>query len=92
VIAPFAPTAARLDDVVGIGLTAAYPADLGLVPKIRDWDQAAPAHNLIEAHPELSFRAMAPGLDFAVKKSARGAAQRIAALGRWLSVLAPVDH
>jgi hypothetical protein len=35
---------------------------------------------------------MAPGLDFAVKKSARGAAQRIAALGRWLSVLAPVDH
>jgi predicted RNase H-like nuclease len=59
----------------------------GLVPKIRDWDQAAPPHNLIEAHPELSFRAMAPGLDFAAKKSARGAAQRIAALGRWLSVL-----
>jgi predicted RNase H-like nuclease len=59
----------------------------GLVPKIRDWDRTAPPHNVVEAHPELSFRAMAPDLSFAGKKTARGAAQRMGALGRWLTVL-----
>jgi predicted RNase H-like nuclease len=49
--------------------------------KIREWDAlpVLPAH-LVEVHPELSLRAMAPGVEFAPKKSARGAGQRIAAL------------
>lgn len=56
----------------------------GLVPKIRDWDAARPGPHVVEAHPELSFRAMAPDRGFAGKKTARGAAHRLAALGGWL--------
>lgn len=58
-------------------------------PKIRDWDalDALPAH-VVEVHPEVSLRALAPGVDVAPKKTARGAGQRIAALGRWLDVAA----
>lgn len=54
-------------------------------PKIREWDALAalPAH-VVEVHPELALRHMAPGVDFAPKKSARGAGQRIAALAGWV--------
>jgi predicted RNase H-like nuclease len=57
--------------------------------KIRDWDAVAdrPAH-VVEVHPEVSLRTLAPDVDFAPKKTARGAGQRIAALGRWCDVAA----
>lgn len=56
-------------------------------PKILDWD-ALPARPaaVVEVHPELALRRLAPDVDFAPKKSARGAGQRIAALARWLDV------
>jgi predicted RNase H-like nuclease len=54
-------------------------------PKIRDWDAVAtlPDH-VVEVHPEVSLRTLATDVDFAPKKTARGAGQRIAALGRWV--------
>ncbi|MDQ4119774.1 MAG: DUF429 domain-containing protein, partial [Actinomycetota bacterium] len=53
-------------------------------PKIREWQQVHPLpERVLEAHPELSFRALAPDVDFAGKKTARGAGQRVAALARW---------
>ncbi len=54
-------------------------------PKILEWDAlpARPEH-VVETHPELSFRRLAPAVAFASKKTARGAGQRIAALARWL--------
>jgi predicted RNase H-like nuclease len=57
--------------------------------KIREWDALPerPAH-VVEVHPELAFRRMAPDVAFAAKKSARGAGQRIAALARGLDVAA----
>jgi predicted RNase H-like nuclease len=56
-------------------------------PKILDWDAVAdrPAH-VVEVHPELALRRLAPDVDFAPKKSARGSGQRIAALHRWIDV------
>jgi predicted RNase H-like nuclease len=58
-------------------------------PKIRDWDAlpALPGH-VVEVHPEVSLRTLAPDIAFAPKKTARGAGQRIAALGRWVDVAA----
>jgi predicted RNase H-like nuclease len=58
-------------------------------PKIREWDAVAalPAA-VVEVHPEVSLRALAPDVGFAPKKTTRGAGQRIAALGRWLDVAA----
>ncbi|MFC5996726.1 DUF429 domain-containing protein [Pseudonocardia hispaniensis] len=54
-------------------------------PKIRDWDRVEPLPDgLIEVHPELSLRALAPEIGFAPKRTARGAGQRIAALARWV--------
>jgi predicted RNase H-like nuclease len=44
-----------------------------------------PRH-VVEVHPEVSLRTLAPDVAFAPKKTARGAGQRIAALGRWLDV------
>lgn len=53
--------------------------------KIRQWDALdALPEELVEVHPELSLRALAPDVAFAPKKSARGAGQRIAALARWV--------
>jgi predicted RNase H-like nuclease len=54
-------------------------------PKIREWDalDELPV-GVVEVHPEVSLRALAPDLAFAPKKTARGAGQRIAALSRWL--------
>lgn len=56
-------------------------------PKILDWDAlpTRPAH-VVEVHPELALRRLAPDLVFASKKTARGSGQRIAALNRWLDV------
>jgi predicted RNase H-like nuclease len=57
-------------------------------PKILDWDGAdRPAH-VVEVHPELALRRLAPDVGFESKRTARGAGQRIAALGRWLDVAA----
>jgi predicted RNase H-like nuclease len=53
--------------------------------KILDWDAVAPLPDgVVEVHPELSLRTLAPEVRFASKKSARGAGQRIAALARWV--------
>ncbi len=60
------------------------PFTWSLVPKIQQWDAVEPAGHVVEVHPEVSFRVMAPGTDFAGKKSARGAMQRLAVLARWL--------
>lgn len=56
-------------------------------PKILDWDAVPdrPGH-VVEVHPELALRRLAPDVDFGPKKTARGAGQRIAALARWLDV------
>jgi predicted RNase H-like nuclease len=53
--------------------------------KILQWD-ALPERpdRVVEVHPELAFRRLAPDVGFASKKSARGAGQRIAALARWV--------
>jgi predicted RNase H-like nuclease len=55
-----------------------------ITPKIAEWDAVALPEGVVEVHPELALRALAPGTDFAPKKSARGAGQRIAALARWV--------
>ena len=55
-----------------------------ITPKIAEWDAVALTDRVVEVHPELALRAMAPEVDFAPKKSARGAGQRIAALARWV--------
>lgn len=52
--------------------------------RIADWDAVVRPGHIVEVHPELAFRAMAPATAFAPKKSARGAGQRIAALATWL--------
>jgi predicted RNase H-like nuclease len=53
-------------------------------PKIAEWDAVALPDGVVEAHPELSFRALAPHVAFAGKRTPRGAGQRIAALARWV--------
>jgi len=55
-----------------------------ITPKIAEWDAVVLTRRVVEVHPELALRAMAPEVDFAPKKSARGAGQRIAALARWI--------
>lgn len=55
-----------------------------IVPKIREFRQVALPASVVEAHPELSFRTLAPDVGFASKKTARGAGQRIAALSGWV--------
>jgi len=55
-------------------------------PKIRDWDGVPLPRHVVEVHPEVSLRTLAPGVAFAPKKTTRGTGQRIAALGRWLDV------
>lgn len=54
-----------------------------IVPKIREFQRVALPGSVVEAHPELTFRTMAPDVAFASKKTARGAGQRIAALTGW---------
>ncbi|MBC3193454.1 DUF429 domain-containing protein [Pseudonocardia sp. C8] len=55
-----------------------------IVPKIREFRRVELPDPVVEAHPELSFRTMAPGTAFAPKRTARGAGQRIAALASWV--------
>ena len=55
-----------------------------IMSKVAEWDAVALPDGVVEVHPELALRALAPATDFAPKKSARGAGQRIAALARWL--------
>ena len=56
----------------------------GLLPKIEQWDDLAVPEHVVEVHPEVSFRAMAPATVFAGKKTARGAVQRLRAVSAWL--------
>jgi predicted RNase H-like nuclease len=54
-------------------------------PRIRDWDGLPTLPDgVVEVHPEVSLRALAPQVGFAPKKTARGAGQRVAALSRWV--------
>lgn len=55
-------------------------------PKILEWTGLELPPHVVEAHPELVMRRLAPDVGFVSKKTARGAGQRIAALGRWLDV------
>ncbi|MEQ3549154.1 DUF429 domain-containing protein [Pseudonocardia nematodicida] len=55
-----------------------------IVPKIREFQRVTLPDTVVEAHPELSYRTLAPTVDFASKKTARGAGQRIAAVSSWL--------
>jgi predicted RNase H-like nuclease len=55
-----------------------------IVPKIREFQRVRLPRGVVEAHPELAFRTMAPRVTFAPKKSGRGAGQRIAALAGWV--------
>jgi predicted RNase H-like nuclease len=55
-------------------------------PKIAEWDALDIPDTIVEMSPELSFRAIAPDVEFASKKTVRGTGQRIAALGRWIDV------
>lgn len=53
--------------------------------QILSWDAVHPLpDNVVEVHPELAVRGLAPGTEFASKKTTRGAGQRIAALTRWV--------
>lgn len=62
-------------------------------PKIREWDAVTELPDgVVEVHPEVSLRTLAPDVAFAPKKTARGAGQRIAALGRWLDVAAALGE
>lgn len=61
-------------------------------PKILEWDGLDLPPHIVEAHPELAVRRLAPDVEFASKKTARGAGQRIAALGRWLDVAAALGE
>jgi predicted RNase H-like nuclease len=57
-----------------------------LLPKIRQWDEVSLPRWVVEVHPEVSFRVMAPEITFARKKSAPGAWQRIDALSSSVDV------
>mgnify|MGYP003779619869 CR=1 FL=1 len=52
--------------------------------KIADWDTVELPDRVVEVHPELSFRVLAPRTAFAGKRTVRGAGQRIAALAGWI--------
>lgn len=54
--------------------------------KILEWDALARPAHVVEVHPELALRRLAPDVEFAPKKTARGSGQRIATLARWLDV------
>lgn len=60
-------------------------------PKILDWDATPRPAHVVEVHPELALRRLAPDVGFVPKKSARGAGQRIAALHRVVDVPAALS-
>ncbi|PPK69022.1 DUF429 domain-containing protein [Actinokineospora auranticolor] len=51
-----------------------------ILPRIRDWDALRADDRVVEVHPEVSFRALAPEVEFASKRTAIGLGQRVAAL------------
>jgi predicted RNase H-like nuclease len=53
-------------------------------PKVAEWEAVDLPDAVVEVHPELAFRALAPEVVFASKRTVRGAGQRIAALARWV--------
>lgn len=55
-----------------------------IASRIRDWEALERPGHVVEVHPELSLRTLAPDVTFEPKRSARGAGQRIAALARWV--------
>ncbi|WP_243637021.1 DUF429 domain-containing protein [Rhodococcus sp. Eu-32] len=58
-----------------------------LMAGVRAWNAATfDVERVVEVHPECAFRMMAPDTVFVSKKSARGAGQRLAALGTWLDL------
>ena len=58
-----------------------------IVPGIRDFDAVVvDPGRVVESHPELAFRAMAPEVEFTSKKTARGQGQRLAALASWCEI------
>ncbi|MGQ0576652.1 MAG: DUF429 domain-containing protein, partial [Pseudonocardia sp.] len=64
-----------------------------ITAKIREWDALDRPSHVVEVHPELSLRALAPDVRFAGKKTTRGAGQRIAALAPWVDpAVARADH
>lgn len=80
-------------EAVAIARAAELPAmsiqAWSLVPGIRDWDEVLthrPELNdrVVECHPEVSFRAMAPAAEFARKVTGLGVGQRLAALAPWI--------
>jgi predicted RNase H-like nuclease len=60
-----------------------------LVRGIRDWDAVLTGRSelndrIVECHPEVAFRAMAPEVTFARKVTGLGVAQRLDALAAWV--------
>jgi predicted RNase H-like nuclease len=69
----------RADPVHPLGIGVSVQT-WNLLPKIAEIADTGAA-GLLEVHPECSFRALAPGVDFASKKTAAGREQRVAVLG-----------
>ena len=67
---------------LGIGVSIQTWNLLPKIAEVADVRAARPV-DLLEVHPECSFRALAPGVTFASKKTAAGRAQRVAALSAW---------
>ncbi|SDD52048.1 DUF429 domain-containing protein [Actinokineospora iranica] len=85
----FAPVRAVLDGTSHAHANAISRAVTGsgisvqlwsILHKIRDWDAHDEGDRVVEVHPEVSFRALAPDVAFVSKKTALGLGQRIAAL------------
>jgi predicted RNase H-like nuclease len=83
-------------DAVKIARAAGLPAmsiqAWNLVPGIRDWDDvlaAVPRRNdrIVETHPEVSFRALAPDRPVARKVTGLGVVQRLDALAPWVDAV-----
>jgi predicted RNase H-like nuclease len=97
--APLRPTLAAATHADAVRLARAVHGGApsiqawSITPGIRDWDDVLAAcpelqRRVVEAHPEVSFRALLPAERWARKSTARGAGQRIAALGPWVDAAA----
>lgn len=70
----------------GVGLSK---QSFHLLPGVKAFDDLrVDESRIVEVHPELSFRVLAPDEDFAGKRTARGQGQRIAALASWVDLAA----
>lgn len=70
----------------GIGVSIQTWNIIAKLVDVADALVGRPAATVLEVHPECSFRAMAPTVGFASKKSAAGTRQRVAALRTWCDV------